>query len=286
MTSNQGGLLKWFENDGTPIDGGWIEHVIASSKPFYGFALADLDVDNDMDVVVDTHFNTTLAWYENDGTPIDGGWGYHSIISWCDECNSVTAVDINKDNYPDILVTATDANLKDEETLYLIINDGTPTDGGWTRQILEDDWYLYKADAGDIDGDGDIDVVGALSGSIRWWENNGGTGSTWPDWLVGGSFGSPSAIQLVDLDRDNDLDVLGSSYSADEITWFENNGSPTGGEWPRHVIDNTYQDPKFSGAADIDGDEDWDVFGATESGTFWWEQTHNYLIFLPLVMRQ
>ncbi len=287
MTSNQGGQMLWFENDGAPLDGGWIEHVISSNKPFDAFALADVDSDLDIDVVVDTNTNNDLVWYENDGIPADGAWyPYYMIYTNCDECNSIRAVDINRDSLPDILVTADEDNLQDYDTLYFLLNDGSPLDGGWIKHTLEGSWHIWEADAGDIDGDEDIDVVGALqSGSVLLWENNGGSGSTWSDYPVAASFDNPSALHLVDLDQDNDLDILGASYVANEIAWFENDGSPLDGGWVWQTIENAYEDPRYAGPADIDGDGDWDVVGATEGGVFWWEESLNYLIHLPVIIR-
>ncbi len=85
---------------------------------------------------------------------------------------------------------------------------------------------------GDIDADGDIDMFcGAQDGSIVFLENTAGAGNT-ANWAVantnykGIDVGDASAPFLVDIDRDNDLDLLIGQYSG-TIYYYENGGSPT-----------------------------------------------------------
>ena len=73
--------ITWWENDGTPSNGGWTEHTIAGN--FDGAVQVigtDLDGDNDIDVLGlawgPTH---DIAWWENDGSPGDGGWTKRTI---------------------------------------------------------------------------------------------------------------------------------------------------------------------------------------------------------------
>lgn len=287
MSSNAGSDLLWYENDGTPLDGGWTQHDIGSYtfKSFYEFAAADLDGDGDMDVAVNTNTNKRLEWYENDGTPKEGNWPYYLIYSNCDECKTVRAVDINLDNRIDILITADDNNLQDNDTLYFLTHNA---DGTWTRHLLEESWNIWEADAGDIDGDGDMDVAAALqNGAIHWWENNGGAATTWPHHrVVPSPFNYPGALQLVDLDQDGDLDILGTSADADEFAWFENDGTPVDGDWIWHTIENGYESPGYARAADVDGDGDRDILGeASDGGIFWWEQNLMVQVLLPFVIK-
>ena len=55
-------------------------------------------------------------------------------------------------------------------------NDDTPRDGGWDERPVRSDfdgaWSVYAAD---VDGDGDMDILGAAryDSDIMWWENQG-----------------------------------------------------------------------------------------------------------------
>ena len=56
-------------------------------------------------------------------------------------------------------------------------NNGKPADGEWKKHVIQpmfDD--AFEAIAGDLDGDGDIDVVASSwrnPGRVAWFENNG-----------------------------------------------------------------------------------------------------------------
>jgi len=80
-----------------------------------------------------------------------------------------------------------------------------------------------------MDGDGDIDVVGAArsGNSINWWENDG-TGGSWSTQTIITAFTGDISVATADLDSDGDLDVAGAALTANEITWWENEGGQFG----------------------------------------------------------
>ena len=123
----------------------------------------------------------------------------------------------------------------------------------------------------DLDGDGDQDFVALISQhheTIVAFLNDGSGGfrketvfqAPHPNW---GSTG----IQLVDMDRDGDLDVLSSNGdSLDDfipkpyhgIQWHENDG---GYPFKVHPLTHLYG-CNAAKAADIDGDGDVDIFAS------------------------
>jgi len=136
--------------------------------------------------------------------------------------------------------------------------------------------------AADIDGDGDMDILGAAydADDITWWENTNGTGTTWVEHTVDSSFDGASAVYAADIDGDGDMDILGAAYKADDITWWENTNS-IGISWTEHTIDGAFDGAKSVYSADVDGDGDMDVLGATSHASSiypsssdeitWWE---------------
>jgi len=88
--------------------------------------------------------------------------------------------------------------------------------------------------------------------------------------LVDSSF--DGAISVYSADLDGDLDILGAAASADDITWWENDGS--GGGWTSHDV-VAFDGPNYACAADLDGDGDTDVLVAhlQHSRVAWWENT-------------
>ena len=134
--------------------------------------------------------------------------------------------------------------------------------------------------AADVDGDGDMDVLGAGNDDIAWWENTDGAGTVWTEHTVDGDFYEAYSVYAADVDGDGDMDVLGAAYDVwsktanDDVAWWENlNGSGT--VWTEHTIDNPNGGAVSVYAADIDGDGDIDVLAAAYNinDIIWWENT-------------
>jgi hypothetical protein len=84
----------------------------------------------------------------------------------------------------------------------------------WTAHTIDDAVEAARAvDAADMDGDGDIDVVGAAfaADEILWWENVDGAGTSWSEHPIKSDFNGPSSVQATDMDGDGDLDVLATA---------------------------------------------------------------------------
>ena len=137
---------------------------------------------------------------------------------------------------------------------------------------------------GDIDGDGDLDVlIGDSDGETLVFRNDGLVEGR-PDFndLQTGSFGltdvsSPASPALADIDDDGDLDVFVGDGNGD-TNFFQNTGSATAPAFAAPVVNPfglEYQvapvGPEFG---DIDGDGDLDAFLATGYGyTVFFENT-------------
>jgi FG-GAP-like repeat len=130
---------------------------------------------------------------------------------------------------------------------------------------------------GDVDGDGDMDVVSGSSGGAVWLENTAGDGSAWATHTVSELGGSP--VSATDMDGDGDLDVLGSFATAPypSMVWFENTAG-NGSAWTAHTISGPFGYILSLSSADIDGDGDLDVVVGRHlfmpySDIGWWENT-------------
>jgi hypothetical protein len=117
---------------------------------------------------------------------------------------------------------------------------------------------------GDVDGDGDLDLlVGEASGALNFYRNDGGPATPRlvlvSDTFDGIDVGRRSAPTLADVDGDGDLDLLVGS-DAEGVLLFRNEGSRS--------IPRFLRDPRFRldvpplaapAAGDLDGDGDLDL---------------------------
>jgi hypothetical protein len=150
--------------------------------------------------------------------------------------------------------------------------------GGWIEHPVSESFIdPTVVRAGDIDGDGDLDIIGdsqTLGGAL-WWENvdvgDPGTGdaTAWTEH----AFGAPQAPhnpRLVDFDADGDLDVVSLVVPLARASWWENDA----GTWTEHVVVQAQgRAESLVVPADLNGDGDLDLIltHATAGGLSWYE---------------
>ena len=255
----------------TPLGSGtaWDEWPVAGS--FAGpvaVHAADLDGDGDLDLLGAASSGHAISWWENfDGAGTD--WIEHPVEQLLGRAYSVFSGDLDSDGDVDIL----GASIGFDATMWWENLNGLGT--YWEQHEVGDDFErALSVHTGDIDGDGDLDVLGASFGhsDVSWWENRG-FGTVWTEHAIDTGFKGATAVRAADVDGDGDLDAAGVAWTADDVAWWENvDGS--GDRWTEHLVDGSFFGAQSIDAADVDGDGDLDLLAAAGSPSHdvaWWE---------------
>ena len=225
-------------------------NVPAGQSSTSEFDVADFDGDGDLDVLV----GGLGVLYVNDGTAsfsgVPAGFFYDAA--------GVGDVDGDLD---------VDVYLGHERQDQLELNDGSGRFTDATSNLPAALGQTADVALGDVDGDGDLDVLAAsLGGGSRLYRNGGG------GLFSDASAGLPStrtdfcaAVAVGDVDGDSDLDVLFGTDDQDRL--FLNDGDGVFGEVPE---DFDARGRTFAlGLVDLDGDADLDLLvgnGVVRSG--------------------
>ena len=271
IVKNLRGHLLWFENSGTPTDGRlWKRHVITVDLPgAYDVALADFNQDGHLDVAASSWvLGNQFAWFENDGTPADGAWTKQMIEQDVPETRTMRAADFDGDGDTDLLGT-----IRQASAVVWYENDCSDGSVSWTKHLI-DGQSICPAHGNpvDMDGDGDQDVVMALGfyyrpgsddvnasrerddNQIVWYENAVPTDGGWTKHMVGAQFDDAFEAVAGDLDGDGDIDVAATSWrTPGRVAWFENHGDPKGA-WTQHVLKENWPSANQVIIADLNGD--------------------------------
>jgi len=130
-------------------------------------------------------------------------------------------------------------------------------------------------DAGDIDGDGDIDAITTdrTLGSVQWRPNDG-SGGFGPAILISDQLPAVYSVVLVDVDGDGALDAVAGTFENGTLNWYRNiDGIGTFGT--PQLIDDSYEEYSRLRVADFDGDGDEDLAVTSFDGAVVWYRNLN-----------
>jgi FG-GAP-like repeat len=120
--------------------------------------------------------------------------------------------------------------------------------------------------AGDIDGDNDMDIVATSfsAGKVVWYDNNPSTQKWDLSYTINDILPGASGVQIADIDNDGDLDVVAAGNEVHDVVWYKNEGG-TPIQWTKFVIDDAVL-ANVVYVTDIDSDGDPDVLVAAWDG--------------------
>ena len=260
--------VRWWENPGDG-GGGWSEHPVSGIyfDEARGIDAGDLDRDGDLDLVVAGVDGGVgyVSWYSNNGGA-GTSWTLRDLVASLAGAHDAHVADVNGDGLLDVVAAAYDA-----DKVVWFLNDGEITvPGYWTAYEVQAgfDGAICVA-SGDIDGDGDLDLVAGayLAGDLYWFANDDGVGTAWVEHEVIAYLDGVYSVQPVDMDADGTLDLLATGRLSDQVTWLENEET----WWRAHDV-ATLDGARSAVAVDFDGEGDLDVLAAAEFAdqVAWW----------------
>ena len=241
VIGNYLGQLTYYKNAGTNTIPELTKQDINNNpfKDMYGLWLnpefADIDNDGDLDIILGNYYGTAL-YYKNTGTITEPIYteqtGANNPFDEISEPNlsDVSLIDLDNDGDLDLVIG------EYYGTTSYYKNTGTNTEATFEKQIDANNPFanishgLYASPAfGDIDNDGDLDLVlGTYYGDIKYYENTGTNQNA--EFTLRVNDENPfqntlvdraSSPTFIDIDNDGDLDLFIGNYNG-EIKYFEN----------------------------------------------------------------
>jgi hypothetical protein len=256
--------IFWWKNDGNE---NFTEYQIGTSFTHcYSLFAAHVNDDEYLDVLGASYEDDDICWWEN----LDGSgtsWTEHPIDTLFDGAYSVYAEDINGDSAIDVIGAGQDA----DSICWWENMGGDPLI--FTKHTIVADFNdAISAFVADMDDDGDVDVLGASyeDDDICWWENLDGSGTRWTEHPIDTLFDGANSIYAIDLDKDGDMDILGTGAICSEVVYWDNDGSEN---FTKIIIGSGINNPRSVSACDIDNDNDIDIIAASygDDEIIWWE---------------
>lgn len=256
-------------------------------KPYLSIPF-DIDNDGYIDILTASLEGHKMSWYRN----LDGQGNFGPEITLNETpvyYLSVDFVDLDNDGDKDILYLSNNPSY-----IAWLENLGAGSFG--PEQIIIEENYISTVIPTDMDNDGDLDLVAAISDTytswIVWYENLDGQGTFGEETMLIQNNIEYNKILLEDIDNDGKQDLFATDFVlwGGSISWYKNLGNnnfsdaqliyqfdylQSGGT---NIVDIKYVDINTNGKNDlvITAEED------TGVNTYWFENIDNSGSFGPI----
>ncbi|GAB5403836.1 MAG: hypothetical protein Aurels2KO_20670 [Aureliella sp.] len=243
--------------------------VIRGRFDDYSNLTQDVDLDGDLDIISVNYRSKSLYWVENPGREAmhrnpETRWK-RTVIDRPGSSETGRLHDIDGDGIKDILPSGTSF-----AAWYRKIPTPAGAEPQWQRVELPPEMIGHGIGAGDINGDGRIDLVGPRGWATPASDDASGRWVWHGDFRLAPDCGLPIIVK--DIDGDGDSDLIWSRGHNYGIYWTENNTShrihpPKEGnqhweqveplisspQWVTHAIDTSWSSAHTLMTADLDG---------------------------------
>lgn len=270
--------VYWFEQPKDPRQE-WEKHLITDEfSKYHDLAFGDVDNDGEPEVVGLSQESETVFYYDVPADLSQSPWPSEelTVVDGDVDVEGLAIVDIDGDGDNELIAgTAIYRRSDSQAGRGRSSSEVLASDGGqnshlateWTREDIATGWDYTRVAVGDVDGDGDPEVVFAEGDSPTYGTHMGRVG--WfdpPDWephILDDDLYCPHTVQLADFDGTGSLDIYVAEMGLEENEdsarhiLFHNRGD---GEFNGEVVENEIPTHEAK-AVDVDQNGRPDVIG-------------------------
>jgi hypothetical protein len=234
------------------------------------FDTGDINNNGFIDIVV-SYFTVDggVFWYENLDGQANFGSGTPLQIPSGAISKNIKIADIDGDGKQDIVVSFSFQTQVARVMWFKNLGNGSFDSG---TVIIEDADFVQEFQIGDIDGDGDLDVVigSTTLNRLSWFENLDGQGTFSIPKPISDFNMAVQNLALGDINNNGFLDVVGSSSTIESLIWWENLDGNGNFSKERIILNGISNNNGFT-IVDIDNDGDKDLFFVNLADLSWIE---------------
>jgi len=198
----------------------------------------DVNGDGNVDVVSNSWFSRRLAWWKNPGRG-EGNWTEQEIDNVAQSEFSFM-VDLDNDGKARELLPQF-GNAKVPLAWYELVN------GAWVKHVVSPTGYGHGIGAGDVNGDARCDILTPKGWFLAPADPRQGRWEWHPDF----KFDRTGFMHVLDVNGDGRNDIVASLAHDYGVFWLERG---SGGEWTKHVIDDSWSQAHATVLVDLNGD--------------------------------
>ena len=264
VISSSGGKTRLF------VAPKWKQIIIGDDKDhtFIHGETFDVDGDGDADFIGARYQPGLIVWFEQPNKNATAGpWKARIAEDEIIGIHGVLKADVNGDGKLDLIANSGQARGKfPNSAVWLEVPKNPRTAKRWTRHIFADrdaPGLSHYLGAGDLNGDGRLDITLAAKGGpqdksnsgqwFAWWEAGKDATKPFKKHRLPGKHLGATNIMPADVNGDGKLDIIASRGHGVGLIWYENP------KWKIHDINTDLMSPHCLQVGDIDGDGDIDA---------------------------